>query len=56
MKKTCAECKQEFPKYFFMNDICMHCAAESDVKTEAKKSTDYEVVEDKSCAGGACTL
>lgn len=56
MKKTCKECKQEVTKHFFVNDICIPCAAKAGAKAEVKKSTDYEVVEDKGCAGGACTL
>lgn len=56
MKRICSECEQEAVKHFFINDICIPCASKLGVTAEAKKSDDYEIIEDKGCAGGACTL
>lgn len=58
MKKICEHCGKERAGHFFApSGICVPCAAsngERAIKTKKKK--DYEVVDDRSCVGGACTL
>jgi len=56
MSKYCKHCGKDQPSWAFKtDDVCMFCNPDS-VEIKAKEKHTYEEVEDKGCAGGACTL
>ena len=59
MKKKCKSCEKELLIGFFneqSGDDCVMCANYRVELKPVEKSTDFEVVDDKGCAGGGCTL
>jgi len=46
------------PSFFAVvgSNVCVLCSKDEPVEVEPKEKHTYEVVEDKGCAGGACTL
>lgn len=59
--RTCSCCGKSLMASFFNEQTggqCVFCFDDNGgvITKEVKKEEDYEVVEDKSCAGGACTL
>ena len=58
-KIKCKSCESELLANFFneqSGENCVLCASSGITLEKVEKSKDYEVVEDLSCAGGACTL
>lgn len=60
-KKTCSCCEKEFLAAFFneqTGDNCVFCFDDNGgvITKEKKEQKSFEVVEDKGCASGACTL
>lgn len=56
--KKCHTCGKELMVAFFneqSGDDCVFCADDRITLARTQKN-DYEEVEDKGCAGGACTL
>lgn len=55
--KKCPQCYKNQPTWAFKNDsdVCMFCDSDK-IKSDPIKKHKYETVEDKGCAGGACTL
>lgn len=56
--KKCQTCEKELMLGFFNDqsgDDCVLCASNR-IHLQAIEKHDYEEVEDKGCAGGACTL
>lgn len=56
--KKCNTCEKDLILAFFneqSGEDCVFCADDRITLAKTKKQ-DYEEVEDKSCAGGACTL
>lgn len=60
MKKDCIACNKNHPMWMYQyegkeHDICMMCNSDNIKPVEIVKH-EAEEVEDKGCAGGACTL
>ncbi|MBS7816747.1 hypothetical protein [Wohlfahrtiimonas chitiniclastica] len=56
--KKCHTCEKELMEAYFnaqSGDDCIFCANDR-ITIESTKKHAYEEVEDKGCAGGACTL
>lgn len=53
----CIKCDKEQPSWAFktIENECIFCTPEQIQMSKVKKH-DFEEVEDKGCAGGACTL
>lgn len=57
-KINCTICHKNQPDWAFKgeSDACMFCVKPEKETASNKPKHDYEVVEDKGCSGGGCTL
>ena len=59
MKKICKTCKNELLESFYTEqsgDSCIFCESKNIKSDPIAKKGGYEIVDDKGCVGGGCTL
>ena len=52
----CDNRNKEYPSHFFYKGVCIPCASSGGATAQVETKKDYEEIEDKGCASGACTL